>query len=198
MPAAGHISPSWQIPLSNMPAPASWPLIRTAILWRTCCADTFLRKPTSCLALLTKEELDIPFCKQQQRCLGILEHISGPLSNLMEIRKERARRYYDTIFPANGQKYLVFDIGYSGSIATALSAIMGKTFAKLYCWQNEDNRIADNQHGTHTFLLMQGEDYWPYHLILEEMFSPCSGGVVDFDEQGHPCHEILYAGPFHA
>lgn len=78
------------------------------------------------LALLTKEELDIPFCKQQQRCLGILEHISGPLSNLMEIRKERARRYYDTIFPANGQKYLVFDIGYSGSIATALSAIMGK------------------------------------------------------------------------
>lgn len=82
------------------------------------------------LALLTKEELDIPFCKQQQRCLGILEHISGPLSNLMEIRKERARRYYDTIFPANGQKYLVFDIGYSGSIATALSAIMGKTFCK--------------------------------------------------------------------
>ena len=147
------------------------------------------------LALLTKEELDIPFCKQQQRCLGILERISGPLTNLMEARRERARRYYDTIFPANGQKYLVFDIGYSGSIATALSAIMGKTFAKLYCWQNEDNRIADNQHGTHTFLLMQGEDYWPYHLILEEMFSPCSGGVVDFDEQGHPCHETFMPAP---
>lgn len=147
------------------------------------------------LALLTEEELNIPFCKQQQRCLGILERISGPLTNLMEARRERARRYYDTIFPANGEKYLVFDIGYSGSIATALSAIMGKTFEKLYCWQNEDNRIADNQHGTHTFLLMQGEDYWPYHLILEEMFSPCSGGVVDFDEQGHPCHETFMPAP---
>ena len=42
---------------------------------------------------------------------------------------------------------------------------------------------------------MQKENYTPYHLILEEMFSPCSGGVVDFDEQGHPCHEIFMPAP---
>ena len=27
------------------------------------------------------------------------------------------------------------------------------------------------------------------------MFSPCSGGVVDFDEQGHPCHETFMPAP---
>lgn len=147
------------------------------------------------LALLTKEELDIPFCKQQQRCLGILERIDGPLSNLMEIRKERARRYYASVFPSAANRFLVFDMGYSGSISTALSTIAGKPFDKLYCWQNEANQAADAQYGTKTFLLMQKEDYVPYHLILEEMFSPCSGGVVDFDEQGHPCHEIFMPVP---
>ena len=147
------------------------------------------------LALLTEEELDIPFCKQQQRCLGILERISGPLTNLMEARRERARRYYASVFPSAANRFLVFDMGYSGSISTALSTIAGKPFDKLYCWQNEANQAADAQYGTKTFLLMQKEDYVPYHLILEEMFSPCSGGVVDFDEQGHPCHEIFMPAP---
>ena len=147
------------------------------------------------LALLTKEELNIPFCKQQQRCLDILERISGPLTNLMEACRERARRYYASVFPSAANRYLVFDMGYSGSISTALSTIAGKPFDKLYCWQNETNQTADAQNGTKTFLLMQKEDYVPYHLILEEMFSPCSGGVVDFDEQGHPCHEIFMPAP---
>ena len=147
------------------------------------------------LALLTKEELNIPFCKQQQRCLGILERISGPLTNLMEARRERARRYYASVFPSGANRFLVFDMGYSGSISTALSTIAGTPFDKLYCWQNEANQAADAQYGTKTFLLMQKEDYVPYHLILEEMFSPCSGGVIDFDEQGHPCHEIFMPAP---
>lgn len=147
------------------------------------------------LALLTEEELNIPFCKQQQRCLGILERISGPLTNLMEARRERARRYYASVFPSAANRFLVFDMGYSGSISTALSTIAGKPFDKLYCWQNETNQTADAQNGTKTFLLMQKEDHVPYHLILEEMFSPCSGGVVDFDEQGHPCHEIFMPAP---
>lgn len=147
------------------------------------------------LALLTKEELNIPFCKQQQRCLGILERISGPLTNLMEARRERARRYYASVFPPGANRFLVFDMGYSGSISTALSTIAGTPFDKLYCWQTAANKAADVQNSTKTFLLMQKENYTPYHLILEEMFSPCSGGVVDFDEQGHPCHEIFIPAP---
>lgn len=147
------------------------------------------------LPLLTKEELDIPFCKQQQTCLGILERISGQLTDLMEARRERARRYYASVFPSAANRFLVFDMGYSGSISTALSTIADKPFDKLYCWQSEANQTADAQNGTKTFLLMQKEDYLPYHLILEEMFSPCSGGVVDFDEQGHPCHEIFMPAP---
>lgn len=147
------------------------------------------------LALLTKEERNIPFCKQQQRCLGILERISGPLTNLMEARRERARRYYASVFPSGANRFLVFDMGYSGSISTALSTIAGTPFDKLYCWQTAANKAADVQNSTKTFLLMQKENYTPYHLILEEMFSPCSGGVVDFDEQGHPCHEIFMPAP---
>lgn len=147
------------------------------------------------LALLTKEELNIPFCKQQQRCLGILERINGPLTNIMEARRERARRYYASVFPSGANRFLVFDMGYSGSISTALSTIAGTPFDKLYCWQTAANKAADVQNSTKTFLLMQKENYTPYHLILEEMFSPCSGGVVDFDEQGHPCHEIFMPAP---
>ena len=147
------------------------------------------------LALLTKEELNIPFCKQQQRCLDILERISGPLTNLMEARRERARRYYASVFPSGANRFLVFDMGYSGSISTALSTIAGTPFDKLYCWQTAANKAADVQNSTKTFLLMQKENYTPYHLILEEMFSPCSGGVVDFDEQGHPCLEIFMPAP---
>ena len=86
-------------------------------------------------------------------------------------------------------------MGYSGSISTALSTIAGTPFDKLYCWQTAANKAADVQNSTKTFLLMQKENYTPYHLILEEMFSPCSGGVVDFDEQGHPCHEIFMPAP---
>ncbi len=113
----------------------------------------------------------------------------------MEGRKARARRYYATVFPEDAQRFLVFDVGYSGSVATALSAITGKPCDKLYCWQTTANHTADRQNGTKTFLLIPEEDYSPYHLILEEMFSPCCGGVVDFDAQGHPRHEAFAPSP---
>lgn len=147
------------------------------------------------LALLSPAEQTLPFCKQQDQCLGILKRLDPQITGLMEGRKARARRYYATVFPEDAQRFLVFDVGYSGSVATALSAITGKPCDKLYCWQTTANHTADRQNGTKTFLLIPEEDYSPYHLILEEMFSPCCGGVVDFDAQGHPRHEAFAPSP---
>lgn len=147
------------------------------------------------LALLSPAEQTLPFCKQQDQCLGILKRLEPQITGLMEGRKARARRYYATVFPEDAQRFLVFDVGYSGSVATALSAITGKPCDKLYCWQNETNQAADKKNATRTFLLMSGEEFSPWHLLLEELLSPCCGGVVDFDAQGHPRHEAFAPSP---
>lgn len=147
------------------------------------------------LELLSPEEQRLPFCKQQDTCLNILKRLEPQTTGLMEGRKARARRYYATVFPADAQRLLVFDVGYSGSVATALSAVTGKPVDKLYCWQNEANQAADKKNATRTFLLMSEGEFSPWHLLLEELLSPCRGGVIDFDGQGGPVHEAFAPAP---
>lgn len=149
----------------------------------------------SLLEAMTPEERTLLFCKNQQKALAVLNRLSTPLEALMVARRERARRYYEKIFPATAQRFLVFDLGYSGSVSTALTAVTGRPVDKLYCWQTEDNAELDKQHGTRTFILVGGDGYSPFHLILEEMFAPCMGGVIDFDAQGQPRMEPFDASP---
>lgn len=141
------------------------------------------------LEAMTAEERALPFCGERRRALAVLERLEAPLETLMEARRERARRYYERLFPADEGRFLVFDAGYSGSISTALTAVTGRPVDKLYCWQNESNVAADKTRGTRTFLLVGGADYLPYHLLLEELFAPCEGGAVDFDTLGRPVRE---------
>lgn len=145
------------------------------------------------LAEMTDEERRLPFCKERRKALEVLERLSARLEELMEARRNRARLYYGRVFAAEEERLLVFDVGYSGSVSTALSAAAGKPVDKLYCWQNDANREADRRLGTRTFLLVGGEGYLPYHLVLEELFAPCEGGVVDFDAQGAPLQESFSA-----
>ena len=147
------------------------------------------------LDMLSPAEQALPFCKRQGNCLDILKRLEPQLTVLMEGRKARARQYYSTVFPADASRFLVFDVGYSGSVATALSAITGKPVDKLYCWQNETNQIADRENDTRTFLLMGDGEFSPWHLLLEELLSPCRGGVIDFDNHGRPVHEDFAPSP---
>ncbi|MCI7568401.1 MAG: hypothetical protein MSH25_03370 [Desulfovibrio sp.] len=145
------------------------------------------------LAEMTEEERLLPFCKERRKAVKILERLTARLEELMEARRNRARLYYGRVFAAEEERLLVFDVGYSGSVSTALSAAAGKPVDKLYCWQNDANREADRRLGTRTFLLVGGEGYLPYHLVLEELFAPCEGGVIDFDAQGKPIFESFRA-----
>lgn len=147
----------------------------------------------SLLQNLSRDERAVPFCKERRRALRLLERLAAPLEKLMEARRKRARLYYDAVFATDEPRLLVFDIGYSGSVATALKAITGKAVDKLYCWQNESGRAADRQQDSRTFLLVGGEDYSPFHLVLEEVFAPCEGGAIDFDSQGRPLLEPFTA-----
>lgn len=153
----------------------------------------FGREAAPLLDALDAEERALPFCKERRKALAALERLEAPLERLMTARRERARRYYDSVFPAGERRFLVFDAGYSGSVATALTAVTGRPVDKLYCWQNESNEAADRALGTRTFLLVGGKDYLPYHLVLEELFAPCEGGTVDFDAEGRPIREPLDA-----
>ena len=146
------------------------------------------------LAEMTDEERRLPFCKERRKALEVLERLSARLEELMEARRTRARLYYGRVFAAaEEERLLVFDVGYSGSVSTALSAVTGKPVDKLYCWQNKANAALDKQTGSRTYLLVGGDDYSPYHLVLEELFAPCEGGVVDFDPQGRPLQESFSA-----
>ena len=44
---------------------------------------------------------------------------------------------------------------------------------------------------------MKDGAYVPYHLVLEELFSPCEGGVTGFDAQGNPVLESLTGSHAH-
>ena len=65
---------------------------------------------------------------------------------------------------------------------------------KLYFWEDPENRATDKQCGTSTrvFAESAGRDA-ASRLVFEELFSPCEGGVVDFDVKGQPVFETLAA-----
>lgn len=147
------------------------------------------------LERLAPEERALPFCKERQRGLAVLARLEPELEQLAAARRERARRYYEKVFSAEEQRVLVFDVGYSGSVSAALTVAAGRPVDKLYCWQNEVNAALDRRLGTRTFALMGSSPYMPWHIVFEEMFSPCSGGAVDFDEHGEPLTEALAFSP---
>ena len=107
----------------------------------------------------------------------------------MRAKRTRAQAYYDRIFDPSEKRHLVFDLGYSGSIGKALAAVTGKPVDKIYFWEEPENRTLDRTSGSTTRLFMNDGAYVPYHLVLEELFSPCEGGVTGFDAQGNPVLE---------
>lgn len=142
---------------------------------------------------LTAAEKELPFFVERQRCMAILQRFDARIASVLEEKRERARRYYRRVFSPEVKRHLVFDLGYSGSIGRALEAATGCLIDKLYFWQKTLNVTCDKAQGTRTRLFMRKADTEPVNLILEEVFSPCAGGVLDFDSQGEPVLENLQA-----
>lgn len=142
---------------------------------------------------LTDEEKRLSFMGEQRQCLRVLKRFEAEIETFMDAKRARIRKYYATVFPPQEKSVLVFDLGYSGSIGQALSAATGKTVNKLYFWETDTNRERDKAYGSHTQLFMRDPSGCiPHNLLFEELFSPCAGGVVDFDENAMPILEALY------
>lgn len=145
------------------------------------------------LALVGEAELDLPFLPNKQRCLAALRPHAGRIDALLEQKRARIRRYYEPLFADEGERVLVFDLGYAGSIGEALHGATGKIVDKIYFWAAPENAERDRRLGSTTrSWLHEG-----YHLtlLLEELFSPAEGGVIDFTEDGRPVHEEAELSP---
>lgn len=144
-------------------------------------------------ALIGDADLDLPFLPNKPHCLAALRPHAALLNALLQQRRERARRYYAPLFAEEGKRVLVFDLGYSGSIGEALHAATGKTVDKVYFWAEPENAERDRRLGSTTRCWL----HTGYHLpvLLEELFSPAQGGVIDFAEDGSPVYEDVSLSP---
>ena len=138
---------------------------------------------------LNAEEKSLLFFRDRPRCLRILQRFDREIADHINSCRERAKTYYARVFSPSEPRHLIFDLGYSGSIGKALSAATGKPADKLYFWEEPENGKLDKELGSTTRLFMKDPTYKPYHLLLEELFSPCEGGVSGFDENGQPVIE---------
>ena len=146
---------------------------------------------------LSPAEAALPFFLRKVECLRILRRFEKEIADCMRAKRTRAQAYYDRIFDPSEKRHLVFDLGYSGSIGKALAAVTGKPVDKIYFWEEPENRTLDRASGSTTRLFMNDGAYVPYHLVLEELFSPCEGGVTGFDAQGNPVLENLTGSHAH-
>ena len=142
---------------------------------------------------LTDEEKALPFFEQQEKALVVLGRMKKNIENFLDHKRARIQKYYGSVLSAAEQHHIVFDLGYSGSIGRALTAICGKPVDKLFFWEDPENRIADRECGSTTRLFGSDDKDAATSILLEELFSPCEGGVVDFDADGTPVLEDIAA-----
>lgn len=153
----------------------------------------FAEESLTLLDKLTSDEQNLLCFRSRSQSINTLKKIEKEINTILKHKKECALKYYKSIFSENKDRFLVFDIGYSGSISIALSAITQKKIDKLYCWQSNRNKDFDKKNGTLTFTLMKDQNYSPYNLVLEELFSPPCGGTIGFTSEGLPIQEVFSA-----
>ena len=148
-------------------------------------------------AALSEAEKKLLFFRNKPEGIRILKRFSRDIEACMREKRSRIKKYYDAVFDSEEKRFLVFDMGYSGSIGRAVTAIMGRPTDKIYFWEEPENRSADKAYGSTTRLFMKNPGYVPCNLLLEELFSPCEGGVTGFDAAGGPIFEELAATEAH-
>ncbi len=146
---------------------------------------------------LSAEEKELLFFSDKARCLDILRCFDREIGDCMRRKRERIRTYYENVFDASETRHLVFDLGYSGSIGKALTAITDRPTDKLYFWETDKNKEIDRLIGTSTRVFLKSDSHVSLNLMLEELCSPCEGGVIDFDDSGRPVIENFSVSAAH-
>lgn len=135
---------------------------------------------------------NLRFHEHRDKLEALLGQFADEINEFQRQKAARALKYYQKIFA--GQKPLIVDTGYSGSIGSLYRQVTGKPAHKAYFWQEEKNRNLDAAEGSSTICFFESLDHLqPGGILLEELFSPPEGGCIGFDEAGDPvCEKIAF------
>lgn len=118
----------------------------------------------------------------------ILSRFKMDINQYIQRNNKRLIAYYNNLFKED--KNLIFDCGYSGSIALALNKATGRRCDKLYLWHDEESIERDRVYGTNTIsffgLLQKYIQNINIHIIIEEVFSPVNRRPIKIDDNLNP------------
>lgn len=145
------------------------------------------------LELMSEEELSTPF-KKRKECINILKKFEKEIDEYYYKHRKGVYDYYNTTLQlASDKQEVVFSCSNSGSISKALTKITGVVWDKICLWQTWSNKLSDWKHNTTTYCLL-GDLKVPAceDLLLEELFSPCEGGVVGFRRNKEVKENVIF------
>jgi len=113
----------------------------------------------------------------------ILAERSGEISSILKEKRADAAAYYNAAFCAEPEgRSIIFDCGYSGSVAEQICLLTGRKIDKAYVWaKTKDNRRKDRKHSTRTYAIGGSIAHAPFEgfwLLLEELFSPLQPSCI--------------------
>lgn len=137
------------------------------------------------LSILSIEEKKIDLQSDHENAKKVLKRCESLLNEYFMDQKKLAMLYYgDRIDNLKGDRQIVFDCGYSGSVSSGLMPVCkNKIIDKYYLWQTQDNRSADQKNGTKTFCKFNTEVPVGINIIVEECLSPSEGSHVGFKQE---------------
>lgn len=132
---------------------------------------------------------------EQKKCLIILNKFRKLLDAYFEKAKNNARRYYEKELgktaSGDGNRVVIFDCGYSGSVSYYISKALNIYVDKIYMWSAPENSDRDRELQTKTYTVIpSGVPFHSgLHVIFEELFSPLQGTTLGFDDKLSPVLE---------
>ncbi len=113
----------------------------------------------------------------------ILAERSQEISAILSEKRAEAEAYYSTVINAEPERRsIVFDCGYSGSVAEHICRLAARQVDKAYIWVNpRANRRKDRLYSTTTFVIGGSVTHTPFPgfwLLLEELFSPLQPSCI--------------------
>lgn len=137
------------------------------------------------LAAMSEAEKSIDLSKDSCAARKVLLRFKKPLNQHFLTQRQLAERYYADQFKSDAARYLIFDLGYSGSVSLGLmkAGLKEKYFDKYYIYEAPFNKQRDKEYGTKTICLT-GEFVGELDVVLEECFSPPEGSCLGFADSG--------------
>jgi|GEM_PF-5442729 len=151
------------------------------------------------LKTYSTNELHTLVLTQSRECLVLLQRNQSVLDAYYAQQKKTATAYYNSELKTDGDRVIVFDVGYSGSVSVGIANLSNKVVDKIYLSETPRNAFCDYRDATYTYVIKNGNalgSFSPLHLILEECFSSLEGNCLGFAMQHNKAVPVLEEGHF--